>query len=111
MNTTMTTTTMNAKTAPGLLQQLSYPLQAGAPKPAARRIRVTPRTENRNEFRAEPPLWQLSIEATRDTIAERLLYGAVTVLAFGSVTWLGMVTWQFLLAWQNLADWVRAAMI
>jgi hypothetical protein len=108
MNTTMTMTmTMTTAVTPGFLQTLSSPRGAAArPQNQAKRSQRPPAIWP--VAKGEPALWQLSMEATRDSLAERVLFAAVAILSFGSLTWLGMVTWQFLLAWQGMADGVRA---
>jgi len=114
----MNTTTMNANR--NLLEEMAQVLTAPRTKEAilrstaktttARPVRVRLVTPSRTA-RKTLPLWQTSLEAARDSVAERLLTWTLFVGAAGSLAWLGLTTFRFFLAWENLATWVRSAMM
>lgn len=102
--TTMNTT-MNTKQ--NLLEQIAQPFVA----PRTKAIRLPARRTIPATRPAEPALWQLTMEATRSTLAERALFAAVTTVSVASLAWLALVTCQFFLAWESLATWVRGALL
>lgn len=98
--------TMTSAATQSFLQTLPTPRNAARPVVRAVGTKRPPAIWPAKQ--GEPALWRISLEATRDSLAERVLFGAVAALCFGSITWLGMVTWQFLLAWQGMADGIRS---
>ena len=101
--------TMTSAATPAFLQTLPTPRPVARPVVRAVGTKRPPAIWPAKQ--EEPALWRISLEATRESLAERVLFGAVAVLSFGSLTWLGMVTWQFLLAWQGMADGMRSLLM
>lgn len=90
-----------------LLEQISQPFVAPrtkAVRPPVRRTIIWPQ-------KAEPALWQLTMDRGHSTLAESALFAAVATVSVASLAWLALVTCQFFFAWENLATWVRGAML
>ncbi|HTH47709.1 MAG TPA: hypothetical protein VMB21_09385 [Candidatus Limnocylindria bacterium] len=90
-----------------LLEQIAQPFVAPRTKairPPVRRTIVWPQ-------KAEPALWQLTMETGHSTLAENALFATVAMVSVASIAWLALVTCQFFFAWENLATWVRSAMV
>jgi len=79
--------------------------------PVKVRLRPSPPAPRVARRPAAQPLWRISLEVARETLAERLLTWTLFAAAGTSLIWLGFTLLQFLFAWSHLVTWVRSAMI
>ncbi|HAB18708.1 MAG TPA: hypothetical protein DCE44_19995, partial [Verrucomicrobiales bacterium] len=110
-------TTMNAKL--NLLDDMAQVLAAPKTKsnstprtdvtPAAVRLSHRLPVVRRAQATRSQSLWRVSLEAARDTVAERLLAWTLFACAATGLAWLAFMMLQFILAWGQLVTWVRSA--